>query len=117
MFPLSKREKQVIRKLKTLADGQKMISLTDAEEQDMNDMLLLLCEREVLHAVNADNENWYIVRGDFDLFEKWVADQERKAKKLTRREWWIAIISAIIGALIGLLPSVIPYITKMLEEI
>lgn len=41
------------------------------------------------------------------------AKYEKEQKKLSRREWKIAIISAVIGALIGLLPTIIQCIQKM----
>ena len=116
MFPLSKAEKRMIRQIREKSKNGKIISLTDAEDQEMSDILQLLCEKEVLHDINADNENWYAVIGDFDVFENWVLNQERKVKKLSRREWWIAIISAVIGALLGALPTIIPLITSLLEE-
>ena len=39
----------------------------------------------------------------FELKSKY----EKEQKKLSRREWKIAIISAIIGAIIGLIPSIL----------
>ena len=58
----------------------------------------------------SDVEPSYVLTG---LTQKGKSYFERKKKyekekrKLSRREWRIAIISAIIGALIGLIPSII----------
>lgn len=42
----------------------------------------------------------------FELKQK----HEKEEKRLSRREWWIAIISALIGAIMGLMPSIIEWI-------
>lgn len=42
----------------------------------------------------------------FEMKEKY----EKEKKKLSRREWKIAIISAVIGAVIGLVPTIIQLI-------
>ena len=39
-----------------------------------------------------------------DKIEVWHKDRMREEKKLSFREWRIAIVSAVIGAIIGLLP-------------
>lgn len=49
---------------------------------------------------------------DFDEFEIWLKREIKKEKKLKRREWVIAIVSAAIGALIGLIPTFINLLTK-----
>ena len=42
----------------------------------------------------------------FEMKEKY----EKEQKKLSHREWKIAIISAVIGAIIGLIPTIIQLI-------
>lgn len=42
----------------------------------------------------------------FELKKKY----EQEQRKITRREWKIAIISALIGAVIGLIPTIITWI-------
>ena len=60
----------------------------------------------------SDTEPLYILTG---ITQKGKSYFERKKKyekekrKLSRREWCIAIISAIVGALIGLIPSIIQW--------
>jgi len=117
VFPLSSKEKADIKALAAAAaESGKVLKLTDEAAQSMADMLELLCDRGVLLDLNVDNENWYAVQGDFSTFEEWVKDQEKKAKKLTRREWMIAIISAVIGAVIGLTPTIVDFIAKLMEK-
>ncbi|WOC31850.1 MULTISPECIES: hypothetical protein [Caproicibacterium] len=61
----------------------------------------------------SDVEPVYILTGltqkgksYFELKKK----HEKQNRKLTHREWQIAIVSAIVGALIGLIPSIIQWI-------
>lgn len=42
----------------------------------------------------------------FELKKKY----EKQQRKITRREWIIAIVSALIGAVIGLIPTIISWI-------
>ena len=42
----------------------------------------------------------------FELKQKY----EKEKKRLSRREWEIAIICALVGAIIGLIPSIIEWI-------
>lgn len=46
----------------------------------------------------------------FEMKNKYEIEQ----KKLSHREWKIAIISAVIGAIIGLIPTIIQFIFKLL---
>lgn len=61
----------------------------------------------------SDMEPVYILTGltqrgksYFELKKKY----EKEKRKLSRREWLIAIISAIIGAVVGLIPSIIQWL-------
>ena len=44
---------------------------------------------------------------------KLKAKYEKEQKKLSQREWKIAIISAVLGGLVGLLPTIIPIIANL----
>ena len=37
---------------------------------------------------------------------------EKEQKKLSRREWKVAIISALVGAVIGIMPSIVQWLFK-----
>ena len=41
------------------------------------------------------------------------AKYEKEQKKISQREWKIAIISTVLGALVGLLPTIIPIIANL----
>lgn len=62
----------------------------------------------------SDIEPYYIItairqkgKTYFEMKEKY----EKEQKRLSRREWKIAIISAIIGAIIGLIPSLVQWLS------
>lgn len=113
-FPLSKSEK---RQLKELEDAFSECNPLQFEDDDsyleIQDLILLLIERQYIEEIEYQELNGYSFKDkigyklkcNFDIINDWVADQERKAKKKTRREWKIAIISGVIGAVIGLTPT------------
>ena len=110
MFPLSKREKKHLKKIKEeLKDGDVFTFEDDADYLDVQDMLELLIQRgfveevtyEELRSFSMITKKGYKKVGDFKKFDAWVDDQEKKAKKKSRREWKIAIWSAILGAIAG----------------
>ena len=41
------------------------------------------------------------------------AKYEKEQKKLSQREWAIAISSAVLGALVGSVPTIIPFIVNL----
>lgn len=113
-FPLSKSEK---RQLKELEDAFSECNPLQFEDDDsyleIQDLIRLLIERQYIEEIEYQELNGYSFKDkigyklkcNFDIINDWVADQERKAKKKTRREWKIAIISGVIGAVIGLTPT------------
>ena len=114
MFPLSKREKRHLNRIKeALKDGDVITFEDDADYLDVQDMLELLIQRgfveevtyEELRSFSMITKKGYKKVGDFKKFDAWVDDQEKKAKKKSRREWTIAIVCAILGAVIGLIPT------------
>ena len=114
MFPLSKREKQQLKEIEeALKDGDVIKFKDDADYLDVQDMLELLIQRgfveevtyEELRSFSMITKKGYKKVGDFKKFDAWVDDQEKKAKKKSRREWTIAIVCAILGAVVGLIPT------------
>lgn len=41
---------------------------------------------------------------------------EKEQKRITHKDWWIAIISALIGALIGLIPTIAHWIETIFQK-
>ena len=114
MFPLSKREKQHLKEIEeALKDGDVIKFKDDADYLEVQDMLELLIQRGFVEEVTFEEQRsfsmitkkGYKKVGDFQKFDSWVDDQEKKAKKKSRREWTIAIVCAILGAVVGLIPT------------
>ena len=103
-FPLSKEE------MKTLSDLKGKLSnspfFSDKEYQLYKNALSLMEEEGLVQRRNSMGRMAYIVVGDVAVFDQWVKDQNKKAKKLSRREWRVAISAAINGALIGQIPAI-----------
>lgn len=106
-LPLSKREWKLYKELKALFMAEKDQALDFNTYHKYEEWLLLLTAKGVLWHIKADGAYLYQCQNSFDDFEEWLKDQNRKAKKLSRREWTIAIVSAVIGALIGLIPTIL----------
>ena len=104
-FPLSKDEMKSISEIKEKLSSQPYFS--GPEQQRYKEMISLMEERGVIQRVNSWGRTLYTVVGDMDVFEQWVKAENKKAKKLSRREWGIAITAAVIGALVGLVPTIL----------
>lgn len=63
-----------------------------------------MLEEKILSKMCYDNKVSYTLVGDLQVFMFKIESEDKKAHKLSRREWIIAIVSAIIGALLGKLP-------------
>ena len=120
MFPLSKREKKQINELENAFKEYNPLQFETASDYlEVKDMLNLMIEQGYVETIEyPDFEGFsqvtkigYKLIGSIDTFNDWVHDQEKKAKKITRREWRIAIVSAIIGAAIGLIPFIVSLFT------
>ena len=91
------------------------ITLNREDYLRLQDVLDILTERGYLVNIESDNEIVYYKEGNFSDFDRWQKDIAREKRRLSRREWYIAVISAIIGALIGLIPSVLTWIEGLLK--
>lgn len=109
--PFSKREWDLYKELKHKFLEEKNQTFDTATYHKYEDWLWLLKEKGVIWEIRADGAFLYGQVTEFNDFEKWIMDLDRKAKRLSRREWIIAIVSATIGAIIGL----IPYFVQMLR--
>lgn len=105
--PLQKKQYQEIKKLFAESDGY--INLSDEDNVRLNDVLLILAAKGYIYPMNVDGANMYSKEADFQYFEEWHKDQEREEKKLSVREWKIAIVSALIGLIPFIITKVIPW--------
>lgn len=109
-FPLSKEERKV------LADVKEKLSrspfFTDKELQIYKDALSLMEEEGLVQLRDSFGRKAYVIVGDMSVFDQRVKNQNKKAKKLSQREWRIAATAAIIGAAVGLIPTLFQWIAK-----
>lgn len=110
-FPLSKDEMKSISEIKKKLSSQPFFS--GPEQQRYKDMISLMEERGVIQRVNSWGRTLYTVVGDMDAFEQWLKAENKKARKLSRREWRIAITAAIVGASVGLLPAFLSFVFSL----
>ena len=99
-----KKQLKAIEKL--LGDGRDL-QLSDADALRYQDVLYLLEQRGYLHDFQVDGANLYRKMEDFDGFEDWLNEEIKDAKRVTRRDWIIGVISEVIGAVIGLIPFLV----------
>ena len=116
-FPLSKREKVQLKEIQNAFSSTSSFGISNDEKSRLLDALSLLIERNIIVDLEIDNINAYRRIGSFDEFWNWVADQEKKAKKLNRREYLIAIFSAFLGWFIPFaLSNTIPYLISIFSS-
>ena len=110
-FPLSKIEIEAFRTLSEKVKQKPEGKFSVEEYQKWQDLIALMVERGAIF-VTKNADGWiYEMQGDFDCFKEWLFDQQGKAKKLSRREWKISIISSILTVgLTQLLPLVFQWI-------
>lgn len=117
-FPLSKREKRLFKEIVEAFRQHNNSIMVDNESEfiESKEIMDFLLEKGFVRQTErkylAQNYSFiqkptYVLQTDLDTIMSWFKDQDRKANRLSRREWTIAIVSAIVGALIGLIPSFI----------
>lgn len=98
--------KKQYEKLKTLLDEDDL-ELSDEDALRCQDALQLMELRDYVRDLEVDGANLYLKMAEWDGFEDWLDEMIKESKRLSRREWKIAIVSAVIGAAIGLIPTII----------
>ncbi|MBO4372910.1 MAG: hypothetical protein J5826_08280 [Bacteroidales bacterium] len=94
---------------------EKTVLFSQQEAQQWQDILSLMENKALIKNCSTLSGTQYAILGDFRIFEDWVSLENKKAKRISKREWKIAIIAAVIGAVIGLLPTIIPIIMQWLK--
>lgn len=83
------------------------IVLDDVEYVRLKEVLLYLQILGYIKPLDIDGGNVFVRVGNFSDFEKWHEDKVKEERKLSFREWKIAIASALVGGVIGLIPTII----------
>lgn len=105
---LQKKQYEEVKKLFSESDG--CIELSDQDKARLFDVLLILEAKGYIREIRVDGANLYSKEVEFDSFDEWHKDREREERKLSAREWKIAIFSALIGLIPFIVTTVIPWI-------
>ena len=82
--------------------------LSFQEDSQLRSVFKELKDCGYINTTWADDIPWVItVTNDGKNYEFYKKEEKRKEKKLSHREWKIAIVSALIGAAVGLIPWII----------
>lgn len=115
-FPISKREETQLKEIETAFIKKKIVCFDNETNAQFLDMLNLLMERKVIQNIEIDNGNVYRLIGSFQDFWNWIDDQEKKSRRLSRKEWIQCLLSGLGGVLLTLLlQSIIPIIFQAIE--
>ena len=106
-FPLSKEEHKFLNEIENKFKGKQSAEFSFSEKTKYVEIIDELLSKKLIIDASSTDGICYIQNGDIAAFKEWVIIQDKKAKKLNRRGWRIAIISALIGAAIGLIPTVL----------
>ena len=99
-FPLSKNEMNYIRDIKSMFNFRKHIRPTNEQALIWQDVLNLMIERGFLRELSYVGGNDYYLLGNIEIFENWVVYENKKANKITKREWCIMIASTVVSAIL-----------------
>lgn len=124
-FPLSQREKEQIKKIGEAFGVKNPLCIPEESELlQVKETLELLIQKGYVEIVKSIGFKGYSqveitgykLVGRFSDFLAWIDDQEKKAKKLSRREWAIGIVGALIGAILGLIPYLLPILISLFNH-
>lgn len=117
----SKLQKKQYNEIKNrFSETEGMIYLSDEDDIRMKEVLVFLEIKGYIRSFEIDGIKAYRRMSDFKSFDDWHKDQEREERKMSAREWKIAIVSAVVGAAVGLIPffasTVIPWAITLFEN-
>lgn len=95
------------KKVKKLWGTKDDMFFADEDVLRYRDVLQLMESRGYVRDMQIDNCNFYCKMAEWDGFEDWLKEEIKESKRMSRREWRIAVVSAAIGAAIGLIPYVV----------
>lgn len=98
---LSKLDKKNLKTLKELFAKEKLINLSDDDQQLMSGLLSLLEANNVVRPIHMDNANAYLLVGSFDIFEKVLKDAEAEEAREKRSDRWHDFWMVVWGAVLG----------------
>lgn len=112
---LTKLEKEIYKEIKNKFCTGTSLCIRNDNYLKCKDVFDLLIEREIVKKISVSNTHMFFKIGSFEVFEEWMSNLEKEERKMSRREWKIAIISGGIGSLISFIPDIINLISSLLK--
>ena len=94
---------------------ERFLSLDDENYARLKETLSILTALEYIRPIEMNGMHSFVKLGNFKDFDRWHDDRVREEKKLSRREWRIAIFGALVGLIPFVISTVIPWITTLLK--
>ena len=104
---LTKRERKSYLQLKEQFKENGALQFSLEEFVPYRSLVEKLAEVDAVIPVYAD---FYVFLKKGEAFDYYLVEEKearKEERKLSRREWQIAIVSAVIGAIIGLIPYIV----------
>ena len=92
-FPLSYEEMKTLSEVKNKLSNSPFFS--DKEYQLYKDALSLMVEEGFIQRRNSMGRTAYVIVGDANVFDRWVKDQNKKAKKKTEDPVFVRLTTNI----------------------
>lgn len=117
-FPLSKRERQLLKEIKEAFHQHNNSIMIDNEAEfiESKEIMDLLVEKGFVYQTERryvaknyaiTHKPTYVLLTDFERVMSWIEDQDTKAKRPSQREWKIAIFSSMFSAITGLIIGIL----------
>jgi len=107
---LSKLQKEQYKEIVKAFANETTIMIDDKNYARLYETLGILELLGYIRKIDINNTNAYMKIGDFSDFDNWHNDKVREERKLSVREWKIAIVSAVVGGILGLIPTIVDLI-------
>lgn len=104
---LTKRERKLYSQLKEQFKNSGALQFSQEEFVPYRSVVEKLAEVDAVIPVYAD---FYVFLKKGESFDYYLVEEKearKEERKLSRREWRIAIVSAVLGAVIGLIPYIV----------
>lgn len=106
---LSKLQMEQYKEIVNRFGGAPSITLSDRDAIRMGETLAILELLGYIRRIDVSGGVVLTKLGEFSDFDAWHKDKVREERRLSSREWRIAIISALIGLIPFIVTTVIPW--------
>lgn len=113
---LSKLQKKHYREIVKRFDNKSFANFEDEEYVRFGETLRILEVLGYISHMEINGGNAFVKIGRFEDFDEWHKDKEREERRMSSREWRIAITGAVIGLIPFIVTTVIPWFASMVTE-